>query len=478
MHLSRLLRPLRLFARHRPDGSRIFRGGRVADFGRLPRYLVIFGAAAAAIWSPISAYVRYTPPSFTSDVSLILPGSGAQASVNLADLGQASSSAASAFSSSRVSPTETYKRLLAANRTLDRAAAAMGMAMDAYGKPKIELVDETSLIHFSMVGGSPEEAQLRANTLLDIFLDEIEILRRDELDRREASSQDAIAGYERAVTDLRQQIAELQASSGLVSFSHYEDLVRERDALIERLDAEAAKRRAADAQKIALQRRLGVSPELAASNLRLHADPEFQELARTLSESRATLAVARGRFGPRHPQVTNAVQKLSGAEAQMRARGSALLGDQIMAKSAVLDMSPDPARAALLADLIALAGICDNLATSQATLAAQRDSADARLAVMAPLASRLADLSRDHQVAETVYRSALARIDTTKADIYASYPLVQVLADASLPVKATSPKPMIAIAAGIVATFMVFMGLFMAWVRRPLIDKLLTRPVA
>jgi uncharacterized protein involved in exopolysaccharide biosynthesis len=263
-----------------------------------------------------------------------------------------------------------------------------------------------------------------------------------------------------------------------VSFAHYEALIQDRDALIAKLEDAVASRRAVDAQMLSLSRKLGVSPDLAASNLRLHADPEFQELARTLSESRATLAVARGRFGPRHPQVTNAVQQLTGAEAQMRSRGAALLGDAVMSDSAALDIAPDPARAALLAELVELAGLCENLASAETTLIAQRTSADQRLAILAPMASRLDDLSRDYQVAETVFSSALARVDTTKSDVYASYPLVQTLADASLPIKPTSPKPLIAIAAGIVATLMLLMGLTLAWVRRPLIDKLLTRPAA
>lgn len=478
MPLSQLFKPWRLVARHFPNSARILRGGRLADFGRLPRYVMLFGLAAGGIWTPISAYVRYTPPSYTSDVSLILPGSGAQASVNLAELGQASSSAASAFSSSRISPTETYKRLLAANRTLAKAAAALNIPQEALGEPRIELVDETSLIHFAMKGGSPEEAQARASQLLAAFLDEIEILRQDELRHREASAQGAIAGYEAAVTDLRQQIAALQAESGLVSFAHYEDLIGERDALKVKLSDAIAMRRAKDAQTVTLSMKLGVSADLAATNLRLHADPEFQELAQTLSESRATLAVAQGRFGPRHPQVTSAVQKLSGAEAQLQARSAILLGGPAIAKRSALDVAADPARAALLAELVELSSLCENMKANEEALAAQLEQSNMRLAALSPQATRLKDLSRDHQVAETVFSSALARIDTTKADIYASYPLVQVLADASLPAKPTSPKPLIAIAAGIAATFMILMGLVLAWVRRPLIDKLLTRPAA
>jgi uncharacterized protein involved in exopolysaccharide biosynthesis len=471
MQLKYVFQPWRLIARHLPDSARIFRGGRLADYGRMPRYILLFGLAATGIWMPISAYIRLTAPSYTSEVSLILPGSGAQASVNLAELGQASSSAASAFSSTRVSPTETYKRLLAANRTLAKTADVLDLPQDALGEPRIELVDETSLIHFSMKGGSPEEAKARASHLLEVFPEEIDILRQDELRHREASAQGAIADYEANVADLRDKIAGLQAESGLVSFAHYEDLVGERDALEVKLSDATAARRAQDAQMLALSQKLGLSAELAASNLRLHADPEFQELARTLSESRATLALAQGRFGPRHPKVTSAVQKLSGAEAQLRARSAMVLGGKVIATRSALDVAPDPARAALLAELVELASLCDSLK-------AQVEQANARIAGLAPKATRLDDLSRDYQVAETVFSSALARVDTTKADVYASYPLVQVLADASQPTEPTSPKPLIAFAAGVAATLMILMGLVLAWVRRPLIDKLLTRPVS
>jgi uncharacterized protein involved in exopolysaccharide biosynthesis len=470
--------PFRLLIRSRPHSARIFRGGRLNDFWRLPRYFLLVGCIAAGIWMPISAYVRFTPPSYTSDVSLILPGSGAQSSVNLADLGQASSSAASAFSSSRISPTQTYKRLLAANRTLERTADDLGIDMAHLGEPQIRLVDETSLIHFSMVGPSPEAAQASADALLAAFLDEIAILRQDELRHREESSQSAIAEYEQAVDDLRVEIATLQAESNLVSFAHYEELVRERDALASKFDTEHARRLATDAQMLALSAQLGVSPELAAANLRLHADPEFQHLAQSLSEQSAVLAEAQGRFGPRHPKVTGAAQKVSGTEVELNRRSGFILGDQAMVHTARFDLSSTSARAGLMADLVELATLCESYAKTERTIEAQLKTMDARLAVLAPQASRLDDLSRDYQVAEAVFTSALARVDTTKSDIYASYPLVQVLADASLPKEPTSPKELIAIAAGIVATFMVLIGLLLAWVRRPLIDKLLTRDAA
>ena len=51
--------------RSRPTAARALRGGRAGDLGRLPRYALIFGLAAAGLWAPIAAYVTMTPPSFT-----------------------------------------------------------------------------------------------------------------------------------------------------------------------------------------------------------------------------------------------------------------------------------------------------------------------------------------------------------------------------------------------------------------------------
>jgi len=462
----------RLF-RTRPSLARMLVGGRLNDAGRLPRYALFFVCAAAVLWAPIVTYLRLTPETYISDVSLILPGAGVQASVNLTDLGQASSSASSAFSSSRISPTQTYKRLLAANRTLERAAKEIKLDRDKLGSPRIKLVDETSLIHFSMSGPTPAAAQARADSILKVFLDELDILRADELRHRERASRAAIVDFESAVEDLRRRIADVQQASGLVSFDHYKDIVAERDDLAGRVEEARTAKGVADASMHALARQLGISPEIAALNLRLLADPEIQDLAKTLAEQNSELAEAEGRFGARHPIVTSAWHAVSGTEARLAARGRMIGGERVVLASTHFDFAPDTARTSLLADLVALSTECESKAAALASVEQQLSDIDARIARLAPQAARLDDLSRDYQVAEAVFASALARTDTSKAEVYASYPLVQVLADASLPDRASSPRPKIAIAAGLAATLMVMMALALAWLRQPLINKLL-----
>ncbi|MEL6753034.1 MAG: hypothetical protein AAFO57_03320, partial [Pseudomonadota bacterium] len=82
-------------------------------------------------------------------------------------------------------------------------------------------------------------------------------------------------------------------------------------------------------------------------------------------------------------------------------------------------------------------------------------------------------LLRDHQIAETVFASALARIDTNRTDIFASYPLTQTVETPGLPdAPATPSKKFIALGtfAGI---FLYAIGLALLWIRLPVIRALL-----
>jgi uncharacterized protein involved in exopolysaccharide biosynthesis len=92
---------------------------------------------------------------------------------------------------------------------------------------------------------------------------------------------------------------------------------------------------------------------------------------------------------------------------------------------------------------------------------------------LAPAASRLDDLRRDMQVAEAVFTSALARIDTNKADFYASFPLVQAFELPDLPRRASSPLPILAVAGGAAATILILASLVLTWLRTALLQKIL-----
>jgi uncharacterized protein involved in exopolysaccharide biosynthesis len=472
------IKRLRLFRSsiYKINLARLFRGGRLNDAGRLPRYIVLFSLMSAAVWFPIVSYLKFTPYSYTSTVSLILPGNGSSSSVNLSNIGQSTTSSSSAYSSNAISPTETYKRLLNANRVRLSAANALGLDITGVSEARIKLVDETSLIHFEMNGASPEMAQKKADYLLAAFQAELEILREDEQQNRENAARRAIDGYGIDMGKVRNRITVVQTQSGLMSFDHYQQLNTKVDTLEDEVREVEVDFRQAEDRVADLAKSLGVSSEIAALNLRLHADEQFQNLTTAVSEHASKLAQKRGKFGDRHPQVISANAALMGTMTEMAARAHALTGLDQATILDVIDVSPGTERGALLAELVKATSDCEGLKAKFKLLKEILVEKRADMVRLAPFATQLDELSRDYQVAEAVFASAMARNDSTKSDVYASYPLVQVLEDASLPLQPSSPRRTIALAAGIAACIMFFMGLVLSWIRRPIINRILAEP--
>lgn len=461
----------------RPRGRRLsFRriliGGRIGDLGRFPRYLAFALIGGTLIWAPITGYLRTAPLSFKSGTSLILPGSGASASMNLNGIGQASSYANSAFSSNSVSPTETYKRLIGADRILEAAARSMGLSRAEFGKPRIDLVDQTSLIHLEITGGTAEDAQARGDALLGAFFAELDALRTDEQATREDSGLAAIADYRNSVAATRSDIAKLQQETGLISADQYDaivDATRLLDSRVQDLSATLEEK----AQSVfALQASLGIPAGAAAATLKLFADAEYIALMDEVAVHAAGLAKARAQFGEGHPKVQSARSAHTAASAAALRQAGAVTGlDERQLET--LDLAPAGARADLLAQLVRMDAERIGAAQEHATLAARLATEKARQQNLAAAAARLQDLQRDFSVAEAVFATAIARTQSTKADVYASYPLVQVLENPSLPDRPSSPNRKLAIAAGGAATMMMLFGLLLGWMRSAVIGRLI-----
>ena len=455
--------------------ARLLLGGAVDDLGRLPRYGAFLLLGLAAVWGPIAAYLLTAPLRFTSEASLILPGSGAGASVNLDRIGQASSAAASPFANTSVSPTVTYQRLLGAGRILDAAAAQMEMARHDFGEPRIRLIEQTGLIRIEMTGNSAEDARARARALLAAFTAEVDALRRDEIGQRETGGAEAIDAYRVAVDRVRARISALQRDTGLMSAAQYEAMVEAAEALARELGALETRLSERAEAVAALQEALDLTPRLAAATLRLHADSEFAAIVAEMAEQAALEARLAGQFGPNHPRVTDARAALSATLVRSRDRARTITGLEAGA-AARLDLSPIGGRGPLLARLVEAETERAALAAEHRALAARVAEAEARVAGLIDAAAELEGLQRDHAVAEAVFASALARADTSRTDLFVSYPLVQVLEDPSLPDYPSSPRRKLAVAAGGAASLCLLIGLGMGWLRRPLIDRLLARP--
>jgi uncharacterized protein involved in exopolysaccharide biosynthesis len=454
---------------------RVVKGGMLSDLRRLPRYVATAVLGATLIWAPLLGYLQTAPLSFRSNTSLILPGSGASASMNVNGIGQSTSYANSAFASNAVSPTETYKRLLGADRIVDAAANSLNIERSELGQPRVRLVDQTSLIHFETTGRTPQDAQARGDAILAAFFIELDALRNDEVDTRQDSGLQAIADYRASVADTRTQIEALQTATGLLSVDQY-------DVLLDRhlsLDEEILNRRATLSDGVAatsaLEAQLGLDAAVAAATLKLFANGAYIALLAECARTEVALTDASARYGTRHPRLQAAQSARDRSVSVAMSLAQSITGLDAQALSG-FDLAPDGARAQLLAELLIMHVEVSGATELLATLEAQKVEGQKALDAFAPAAAEMKDLERDFSVAEAVFASAIARAQSSKLDVYASYPLVQVLENPSLPTKPSSPNHKLALMAGIAATLMLLFSLAMGWIRIVLISRLLTEP--
>ncbi|MBK5951727.1 hypothetical protein CH339_12005 [Rhodobium orientis] len=457
------------------SAARLLRGGRVGDFQRMPRYAVVIFGGLVAIWVPVILYLSAAPLRYQSEAAMIMPGAGASSSVNLSEIGQASTSASSPYSSSAISPTVTYKSLMESRRVLVRAATSLDMEVRDLGRPRIKLLDQTSLIRVTMTGASPQGAAKKTEAVLAAFLGELDKLRGDEMARREGSTIDTVREHQEEVEAIRVKISKLQAETGLASAQQHLELVTMVENLGQQIVTTTSELREAEQEVEALSRMLRVDADHASAMLRLHADIEFGAISANAAKASAELSSLDGRFGPNHPQVVKVRNNLLGARLRMNERARTVTGLSVDTMWEHVDPSSDGQRSALLAQLVNLVTKRDGLAARQQTLKTEHEAARERVRNLIETVSRLDSLNRDYKVAEAVFASALARMNTTRNDVFASYPMVQVVEQPTIEWEPSSPKKKIALGAAGAASLFFLMGLTLTWIRRPLIDKLLTR---
>jgi uncharacterized protein involved in exopolysaccharide biosynthesis len=452
--------------------KRLDEAGQTRDFAppSRPGSALVYGLAA--IWIPIAVYLVAAPSRYTSQLALILPGAGVSTSINLSDIGQASSTASSPYASASLSPTVLYKNLLESVGVVERAAHSMGMKPTEFGKPFVKLIDETSLIHFDMTGRSPEDARERAMAVLNALLAELDKLRADEIKNRELAAKGSIGAYEAAVDSVRTKISALQSESGLNSGEQYAGIVTATEALQVRVAETQAALDDKEASVRSLSNLLRISADMAAATLKAVADPELSSLSAAAAKDSSDVAELEQRFGAKHPKFLEAQSRALGTRTRMIARVATLTGfspDEIRDH---IDLTPTGERVTLLARLLTLSTERDGLAGQLKSQNEELQKNRARVHTLLEVASRLETLNRDYKVADAVFTSALARNNASKTDIFASYPMLQVAEPATMPHERSSPNLLIATGAGAAASLLLLIGLTLASLRRPLIRKI------
>ena len=436
-----------------------------AAFGKRgrSRWLIL---SLLPVWLLAAAYYLLTPATYVSKWTLILPVSNGGSSVSLDTIGQTSTVQSQTFGSVTLSPKVIYREIADSDQVRRAAAEAVGVDAAAFGRARVKLIDETALMMFQIQGRSPEEAQRKAQALHAAFEQQLDTLRRDEVERRGQTVRESLKVYQASLDTARERILEFQRATGMLSLNQFNEAVTSAELMRRKLsDGRSDLQRQATQQAMLIDR-VGIAPIEAAAGIKLASDPSFAKLASSFAEANSQSHEQSRIFGPNHPSLKSTQLKLDGALAEIRQ----------LAQQAGVDASIDLKRLVLFMNSSHQADLLHAIVSNESTLEGRRREIasletemirlEKDVARMSQDAARLEYLKKDHLVAEAVFTSAAARLDINRSDLYSSYPLVQTLAAPDLPYERSQPQLILALAAGLIGTLFILFAWSAAWVRR------------
>lgn len=437
------------------------------------RYGFGLGLPVLVIWSAVGSYIILTPKAYTSEMTLNLPGAVSSSNLSLTEIGQASTSTGSAFASNSMSPKVIYKSIAMSPRVLSLATKILGGKSGMIAKPRITLIDETSILEFAVTGSSPQIAQASAKALLEAVSRQLDALRSDEANRRAASVEKSLVSVAANLTATQEKLVKFQRNARFISGDQFQNITTNSEVLRQKAGELRAELERMETESKSYSKILGISASDAAVALQIQADPLYTTINAELALAITENNLNRSKWGPNHPKVVASTARVKAARAQ-RSIMAAKIGGKLSKKILdVLVLTDSKDRAELFHSLIDTDARAKGVAGQLAEMEKQSRNERKMLESGSAVAAELAALERNHKIAEAVFSTALARIDTNKQDIFASYPMLQVIAPASLPVEPSSPKLLYALAGGIIGTLLVIIAMTLAWIRQPILRRIL-----
>lgn len=437
-------------------------------------YLVV-GLVCYIIVALIVVVYLMSPATYKSDMALVLPGTGNSSNVSLTEVGQIVSQTTTPFSGGGFNPRVNYKQMLISRSVLEKAASKLHMSMADFGKPKVKLTEQTSIIDVELTSASAEHAHQKAWALYEAFQNELDTLRADEVFRRDESIKAVLQTYRTRSNAARANIVDFQQRSMLVSEDQLDLLISTQSELQQKKYIVESELSNLQQYVDQLSVMLNVSPQLASIGLQLQSDPHFSGYLSELNTASTRLIEYRSSWGESHPQVVTQVNRQKKARQSLINYVSTFAGVDAPSLVNVLTVKDSPKRAELFSRLInAMANISGMTAERNDVQRALLRVGD-ELKVISREIAELDRLKKEFDLAEAVFTSAAARLEANKADVFASYPVVQLLSEPSNNIHQSNPNTMLAIIAGVFGICLITFGLIVLWQRDNIIKFVLKK---
>ena len=437
------------------------------------KYLLLSAICNGAVWGLALTYLKKTPLTFTSELIIHVAGSSPGVSVNLPSIGQANTSSGTSFGS-HSDPRENYKLMATSGTVLKTAAESLEISASQFGKPNIELINNTTLLLLEVNAQDPKVAEAKAWALYQALYKRLNILRSQEQAERDKSVQQILEDTRVKLTEAQNKLSDYKLRSGFNSSDQIKDLIGNMGNLQTKLiDAIALYRQTNDSLQ-QLVTTLKLSPQEAADALVLQTDQEFQKILIEYTDATTILTNLLPSRGPNYPDVVEARQKQQASLQALLKRGQKLLGipvEQLSLERLILDNSNGSGvkRGDLFVQLVKMNAELKGLDGQIVTLKRQINNLKTELNVLTKKESFHDNLGRNLQIAQAVFASTLTKIDLSKGDPFASFPMIQIIEEPTLPIEPSAPKPKLVLAGAFVGSLFVTAGLTLLWWREPLL---------
>ncbi|MBU7583563.1 MAG: GumC family protein [Nostoc sp. TH1S01] len=442
--------------------------------GRWLRYFILSMIGNALIWVSALHYLKVTKPTYTSEFALILSGASFGVNVNLPDIGQASSFSSSGIGGSTYDARANYEYIFTSDAVLKKAAAIAKIPEAQFNKPRIKLLDNTTIMQFEVIGRSPQEARNKSLALYQSIVFQINFLRSGELSQRKGPTEKTLLAAQHKLEQAQKRLSEYKMRSGL----SFPDQIGNLSSNIEQLRRQRAEIRAQEqftTQRLQqLEKNLGLSSQEAADAFLLLVDQIFQQNVKDYSEATASLEILITKFGPNHPQVVKETKRQESALTGILQRSELLLKKPmtIEALNRLALPASGTSRDTLFQNLVSYRSDQQGLKAQVQTLDLEIQRLEKRLETLSQRQSTMDNLKRDEQIAEAMFASTLTKLDLGQGDIFAAYPLAQMLVEPSIPDEPTAPKKGFVLAGAAAGSMFSTLGLCLLWIRKPWLDKL------
>jgi uncharacterized protein involved in exopolysaccharide biosynthesis len=432
-------------------------------------YLLLGLVTNVVPWSAALLYLTVSPAVYKAEWALSVPGVKSTTNVNIPGLGQASSSSDSPYMSAVADPRENYKYLAGTMEVLEAAANRLHMTVGKFGRSKIKIIDNSTLMSLEIEGSTPQEAQNKALALHNALKERIDKLREEELAQQDQRLGTTLGSSERKLQAAQQRVSAYQARSGLTSPEQLEELSvnveslrRQRAEVIGEMERSNTKFRE-------LSAKLGLSAQQAADALTLQSDKLFQEYLSYYSRVSAELTQLRSRYTSNNPTVVYKQGDQEAIQAALLQQGQSLLGRAItldtLKQLNLNESNSSPQRANLFQELISHQTEQQGLRSQAQELERQIVILESKLANYTQKDSELQALRRNLQIAETIFSSTLTKLDLSQSEVSASYPSIVLYTKPSLPEEPTKPKRKLVLAGAAMASFFMTTGTVALWLR-------------